>query len=304
LSTTAGPAEVPHAPRDSRSGGSAALAAALPLRRRLYWSVRRELWENRYLYVVPLIIAGVLLFGFAVGAARLSAARAVGSPLGFIWFALMLANVILTVIYCLGALHNERFDRSILFWKSLPVADLTTVIAKASIPLLVIPLITFAVVVATQGILLLGASAVLLGRGGNVAALWAQNPLLPMWGAMLYHLATVHALYYAPVYGWLLLVSGWARRAAFLWAILPMAAILIIERLVFDTSVFAHMLLSRLGGGPAALPYPPPANMPLAVPTIRDLAAFLTGPGLWVGLAVFALFIAAAARLRRYQGPI
>lgn len=85
--------------------------------------------------------------------------------------------------------------------------------------------------------------------------LWRQTPLLPMWAALLYHLLTVHALYYAPIYGWLLLVSGWARRAAFLWASLPVAAILIIEKLVFNTSAFARMLLSRLGGGPAPFPF-------------------------------------------------
>ena len=129
-------------------------------------------------------------------------------------------------------------------------------------------------------------------------------PLLPMWAALLYHLLTVHALYYAPIYGWMLLVSAWARRAAFLWAALPVAAVLIVERLVFNTSAFAHVLLSRLGGGPAAIPFPPPANMPMEAPTLANLEGFLASPGLWIGLAVFAAFLAGAAWLRRRQGPI
>ena len=142
-------------------------------------------------------------------------------------------------------------DRSILFWKSLPVSDVTTVIAKASIPILILPLITFAVLVVTQGIMLLAGGAALLGRGaGEAAAPWTQMPILPLWTAMLYHLLTVHALYYAPIYGWLLLVSAWARRAPILWASLPVAAILIVERLVFNTSAFGHMLLARPGGRP------------------------------------------------------
>ena len=62
------------------------------------------------------------------------------------------------MFYCLDALYGERRDRSILFWKSLPVSDLTTVLSKASIPIVVLPLLTFAVTVATQLIMLLSAA--------------------------------------------------------------------------------------------------------------------------------------------------
>lgn len=85
---------------------------------------------------------------------------------------------------------------------------------------------------------------------------------------------------------------------------LPVAAVLIIEKRVFNTSAFAHMLLSRLGGGPAAIPFPPSADMPMQAPTLANVGAFLASPGLWIGFAVCALFLAAAVRLRRYRGPI
>ncbi len=166
--------------------------------RLFYWSVRRELWENRFLYIVPLIVAAVVLFGFAIGAAYLPLTRTgpaaspsahlAASPLTFAMFAVMLTYVILTVIYCLGALYNERSDRSILFWKSLPVSDVITVMAKASIPIFVLPLITFAVLVVTQGIMLLVGDVVLLGKGAAGAAPWMHTPILPLWTAMLYHL--------------------------------------------------------------------------------------------------------------------
>jgi ABC-2 type transport system permease protein len=290
---------MPDPSSEPRADGSPAFGpAAISPARLLYWSVRRELWENRFIYIVPLIVAGVVLFGFAIGAASLPHPRvhAGATPLNFALFSLMLTYVILTVVYCLGALHNERSDRSILFWKSLPVSDVTTVIAKASVPILILPLITFAVLVITQGVMLLA--------GGLGRAPWTQTPIVPLWTAMLYHLLTVHALYYAPIYGWLLLVSAWARRAPILWASLPVAAILIVERLVFNTSAFGHMLLSRLAGGPGAIEYPPPGNMPIQVPTLANLGAFLASPGLWIGLAVCAAFLAAAVRVRRYQGPI
>jgi len=280
----------------------------------LYWSVRRELWEHRWTYIVPLIIAALSLVGFAIAAVLLPLTQGVGSrspapgslktSFDFASGTVMLAYVVITVIYCLEALHGERRDRGILFWKSLPVSDVTTVIAKASIPIVVLPLITFAIIVVTETIMFLEGSAVLLGRGVSMAVLWTQTPLLPMWAASLYHLVTVHGLYYAPIYGWLLLVSAWARRAAFLWASLPPAAILIIEHHVFNTSTFTHILLSRLEGGPAAVAFPPPANMTLTAPTLANLGAFLASPGLWIGFAVCAVFLAAAIRLRRYQGPI
>ena len=91
------------------------------------------------------------------------------------------------MFYCLDALHGERRDRSILFWKSLPVSDLTTVLAKASIPLVILPLLTFAITVAMQWIMLLLSSAVLLASGLSVATLWTQLSLFQMSLMLLYH---------------------------------------------------------------------------------------------------------------------
>jgi len=302
----------------ARAGGSHASGpAALSAARLAHWSVRRELWEHRWIYITPLIVAAVFLVGFVIGATRIPlpilrpeqlTTRALGrlaeAPFDFASAALMLAYVVVAVIYCLAALHAERADRSILFWKSLPVSNVTTVLAKASIPIVVLPLITFVTIVVTHILMLLAGSAVLLARGIPVAELWAQISLLPIWGGLLYHMVTVHALYWAPFYGWLLLASAWARRAAFLWAAVPVAAVLIVEKLVFDTSAFGRMLLSQLSGGPDAIPFPPHRNMPMQAPTLANLGAFLTSPGLWIGLAVLAVFVAAAVWVRRRQGPI
>lgn len=313
--TPESPAPLPGA----EAGGSASTSAPLSPARLVYWSVLRELWEHRWCYIVPLIVAAVFLAGFLIAVARVpipipfpanvhfpthSLPRLLEAPFDGASLVLMATYLVVTVIYCLAALHAERADRSILFWKSLPVSDAATVIAKASLPLILLPLITFVITVLTHGIMLLAGSAVLLARGVHVGALWAQISLPPMWLALLYHLITVHALYWAPLYGWLLLVSAWARRAAFLWASLPVAATLIIEKLVFDTSVFARLLLSQLGGGDASIPFPSTGNMPIQTPTLANLGAFLVSPGLWIGLAVFAGFVAGAVWLRRRQGPI
>jgi ABC-2 type transport system permease protein len=316
--STAGPDPMGPPPGAQAEASATPTPAAIPAARLAYWSVRRELWENRWLYIVPLIVAAVFLLGFVTGVARIpipfklppkmasahALTRLLEAPFDFAALVLMLTYLVVAAVYCLAALHAERWDRSILFWKSLPVSDLTTVIAKASIPVVLLPVITFAITVGTHVVMLLVGSAVLLGRGVPVAGLWGQIPLLSLWAALLYHLVTVHALYYTPFYGWFLLVSGWARRAAFLWASLPIAAAVIVEKLVFDTSVFGHMLLSRLVGGPAAVPFPPHRNMPMQAPTLANLSAFLASAGLWIGLAVFAAFLAGAVWLRRRQGPI
>jgi len=304
---------MPGSPLESQVIAPGAISATRPM----YWSVLRELWENRSIYVAPLAVAGLILFGFLISTIHLPAKMRAASaldpmqqrelmeqPFNFAALLIMGTTFIVAVFYCLDALHGERRDRSILFWKSLPVSDLTTVLSKASIPLLVLPLLTFAIIVATQWIMLLLSSAVLLGSGLSVAPLWRQLPWVQMSLMLLYHLLAVHALYYAPIYGWLLLVSGWARRAAFLWAGLPLVAICVVEKIAFNTSHFAAMLQSRLSGGPEAGTFPVTGGVAIHAPTHLAPLHFLSSPGLWIGLVVFAAFLAAAVRLRRYQGPI
>ena len=165
---------------------------------------------------------------------------------------MMLTIILVSVFYCLDALHSERRDRSILFWKSLPVSDVTTVLAKASIPLIILPLLAFAVTIVLQWFMLLVSSAVLLVSGQSVGMLWRSMPLASMWLLLLYHLFTGHAIWPFPIYCWLLLVSGWARRATFLWAALPLVAIVGVEGIVFRTSHFAELIGRRfLGDAPA-----------------------------------------------------
>src|SRR5205814_7200522 len=130
--------------------------------------------------------------------------EAIAMPYDMVAGLLMLTAMIVGMFYCLGALQGERRDRSILFWKSLPVSDLTTVLSKASIPFVVLPLLTFAITVATQWIMLLLSSAVLLASGVSVAGLWMHVPLFHMSLMLLYHLLAVHSLYYAPIWAWLL----------------------------------------------------------------------------------------------------
>ncbi|MBV9480138.1 MAG: ABC transporter permease [Acidobacteria bacterium] len=285
--------------------------------RPLYWSVRRELWENRSIYLAPLGIAAAFLVGFLISLIHLPAKiralsalgpadyrHAIATPYDIAAGLMMITTVLVSVFYCLDALYGERRDRSILFWKSLPVSDRTTVLAKAIIPILILPLITSVIGAAMHLIMLIASSVVLLGSGLGVAPLWAQLPWFQMSLLLLYHIITVHALWPAPVYGWLMLVSAWARRATFLWASLPVIAVAGVEALAFHSVHFAELVGGRLIGASAADERTPGYMFPTNPMTHITPGTFLGSPGLWIGLAVTAAFVAAATRLRRSGGPM
>jgi ABC-2 type transport system permease protein len=214
---------------------------------------------------------------------------------------LMGTAMVVGAFYSMDALHGERRDRSILFWKSMPVSDLTTVLSKAAIPLFVLQLIAAAVAVAVMWIMFFLSSAVLLAAGVSIAPSWSPLPIAQMSLLLLYHLAIVHCLWHAPFYGWMLMVSSWARRAPFLWAVLPPLAIGIVEKLVFNTSHFTGMLLSHLGGSPD--PGPKSGGLMDMLGHFHP-GMLLSETGLWTGLAATAVFLAVATRLRRYREPI
>jgi len=284
--------------------------------RPFYWSVRRELWENRSLYIAPLIVAAVQVFGFGLSAIGLAGRRSavlldpakarmhIEQPYDMAAMMMLFTAFIVGLFYCLDALYGERRDRSVLFWKSLPVSDLSTVLAKLTIPIAVLPLIAFAIVVCTQIIMLLMTSAVLIAHGMSPASTWTHVPFLQNWIVLFYGLVCL-SLWHAPIYSWLLLVSGWARRATFLWAVLPWLAIGIFEKITFGTSYFGDLVKYRLMGfAPNAFDFLGRDN-----PCINSLAQltpgrFLSSSGLWLGLVVAIVFLAATIRQRRYRGPI
>ena len=285
--------------------------------RPFYWSVRRELWENRSIYVAPLIVAIVVLFGFLVSTIGLPERRravllldptkaraAIEAPYDVAAMMLIFTAFIVGVFYCLDALHGERRDRSILFWKSLPVSDLTTLLSKVTIPLVALPLVTFAIVVATQLVMLLWTSAVLITHGMSPGSTLTNFNLLQQSLILLYGLVAI-ALWHAPIYGWALLISGWAKRATFLWAVLPVIAIAMFEKITFDTSHFAALVKDRLlGFAPNAFAFGLHGGTSIDSLVQLTPGRYLSTPALWLGLLFAAICIAAGIRLRRYREPL
>jgi len=284
--------------------------------RPMYWSVLREVWENKSIYIAPSIVGAVILFGALISSGHLPERRrnamlldevrrraAIELPYNIVAMVLIVTAFIVGFFYCLDALYGERRDRSILFWKSLPVSDVTTVLSKAIVTLVILPLVIFGVAVVTQFIMLLISSAV-LAPSGLAGTTWANFNLARESVVLLYGLIVI-ALWHAPIYGWALLVSGIARRATFLWAVLPPIAISIFEKITFNTSYFASMLKDRLtGAGDTAFAFHMHRSISIDLLSQLTPGRFLMTPGLWIGLLFAAGFVIAAVQLRRYHGPI
>jgi ABC-2 type transport system permease protein len=294
----------------------AAAPAATRRIRPFYWSVRRELWENRSIYLAPLGVGAFAVAALVIHAITMPShmpgmlandpGNRGSAPVTYgVVALLMLVTAFITgAAYCLEALSSERRDRSVLFWKSLPVSDLTTVLAKACVPLVILPLVTFAVIVAAHLVLLLLSTAALLIQGHSAGPLWRELQLLRTWPALLYATGAI-VLWHAPIYAFLLLASGWARRTAVLWAVLPLLVLGLLEKLTMDTTRVAvlvtHWLIGWYG---EAFAVQAGERVPFASPGALTPGRFFDTPQLWIGLALAAVFLAAAARLRRHREPI
>ena len=312
-------------PSNVPAGSSLYSRAAAPPNRTatdpIYWSIRRELWENRSLTIAPLAVAAFVLFILLITTAVMLPRRMrslptldpaqqhalLVRPFSMAPSMIMITTILVGIFFSLDALYGERRDRSILFWKSLPVSDRTTVLSKAAIPLVILPLFGFALSVAAQVIVLLWSTAILAMNGMSPAPLWAELRLVEMLVVLLYGIAAF-TLWHAPIYGWLLLVSGWARRMPVLWAFLPLITVSMVERMAFHTSYIGSLFQYRfMGALPIAFDVTPAKSGHFGViDRFSQLhpGRFLSTPGLWLGLLLAAAFLAAAVRLRRYREPI
>ena len=230
------------------------------------------------------------------------------------WPLLVLGFVVF--FYCLGSLYDERKDRSVLFWKSLPVSDRDTVLSKALSALVVAPTLAIAVGIACMVAFLLVLSVfVLLHHGNPFVLLWSPDNLLANAGVALAAIP-VYALWALPSAGWLLLCSAWSKSKPFLWAIMiPVFAGVFISWFdlmnVFnlDSSWFWKNVVAHLLGG--VFPGTWFTVMDMGGLQVKELGnhlvllkalySALATPQLWIGAGAGIAMIAAAIRLRRWR---
>jgi len=260
--------------------------------------VKRELWEHRSLWIAPLVVAGIFLIlsvlaGIAAGVHFNNVTFGPGhmgglgrgeqNPVlvGILGMAgpLFLVSCITIVVYLLDCLYGERKDRSILFWKSLPVSDAHTVLSKFAVGMVIVPLAVYLLTLvchAFMGVVLsLGVPGFnkLVGVGPG-DWIHAQGRFLGMLVASL--------LWYAPLGAWYMLASVVARRAPILWASMPLVALGVIESIFFHTRYFWKFIGLRFQ----------PQD---------DFLQAIVRPDLWLGLVAAAGILYMVIRLRRYR---
>jgi ABC-2 type transport system permease protein len=295
--------------------------------------VRREFWEHRSLYIVPAVLGVILVlvvitgrtsisaFGTHVDMALLGATNITANVRGAVInvflaaFAslFVLEMLILTVFYSLDALYAERKDKSILFWRSMPVTDAETVISKLITALILIPLVTLAVVAATHFIILVVTSIWIGLRGANAWHLiWSSVPLLDNWSATLIFVLSV-SLWLSPFVGWFLLVSAYTKRSPMLIAVLPILLLPMLERSILGSRLLFDAIIVRVGRIPIFnsdefdsmlndQSLTEAAHDGISLVSMLDVGGFLASPGLWAGLIVCGLFVTAAIYVRRFRG--
>ncbi|HEY6484187.1 MAG TPA: hypothetical protein VIY54_11750 [Steroidobacteraceae bacterium] len=285
---------------------------------------RREFWEHRILWVAPVAIAAVIvlcaLFAHldadAVGAVRWQTQAAERSTLlALVQWAVSLPEYLVMVVvlnfYLVDCLFAERRDRSILFWKSLPISDGMTVGSKLFVALVVVPLGVYLLALLT-GLLFL---VILLARaaaGHFPPGLIAWDSLTWLKVQLLMLLALIVAIaWYAPLAAYLMLISAWARRNAFMWTILPPLFAVLIEKIALGTDYVGRFIEYRTWGiwrflHLESAVHTAAANAQNGVSVSRlfaeiHFAPAFANPDLWLGLAATAALALAAARLRRYR---
>jgi ABC-2 type transport system permease protein len=286
------------------------------------WLIRREFWENRAIWMIPSAIGGIMILAALFGRVDLMSipsdmpTRAVGEAflvgVGVTFFAIM---SIYSTWYLLDCLYADRKDRSVLFWKSLPISDTTTVMSKLATALLVIPVVYFA---AADLATLLMAFIISVRASSSIGgAAWNADLWLQMQALWIYLIVTA-AIWYLPLAGYLLIVSAWAKRAVMLWSILPPLALILAERWFIGTHLIANELLNRLLSLPrvafradlgdkfwvSTVVDDRVIRMPASIWSLMDLYGFFSNPQTWAGAAVGVALIVGAVQLRTRRTEI
>ena len=285
------------------------------------WLIRREFWENRAIWTIPAVLGGLMILVTLFGKVnRISIplqlpSQTVGGgfllAVGVTFFVVM---AIYSTWYLLDCLYADRKDRSILFWKSMPISDTTTVISKLATALIVIPVVYFAAADVTSLLM----AFILSVRASSYigGALWHADVWLQLQVLWLYVIAT-SAVWYLPLAAYLLVVSAWAKRAVMLWSILPPIAAILVERWFFGSQLIANQLWDRTVGWLVLAFHTSPGagwqttvvdneaiRTPASIWSFLDIAGFFSSLETWIGAAAGLALIAAAIQLRRRRSEM
>jgi ABC-2 type transport system permease protein len=222
--------------------------------------------------------------------------------------------ILIILFYLAGSLFDDRKDRSILFWKSLPVSDGMTVASKLLTACVMVPALFLLAIILTQLALLAIASIYSLLAGVNpFSHIWVPASLPRLWTVMALGML-VQALWLLPIYAWLLFCSSWAPRLPILIAIAIPAGLAIAQHSYSLISGFrlpdyniGAVILRRLGSG--VLPGNANIDFSGGVQNIEfneelfmsfsTIFNHLLKPEMWLGWLIAAVFLYGAVWFRR-----
>jgi ABC-2 type transport system permease protein len=300
---------------------------------RMLLLIRREFWEHRAFLIAPIVVAALLVVialtpHAPVGDLNLDEVLRekdlMGHHLKIMSVALsvlagffFVVMCVVSIFYLLDSLHSDRKDRSVLFWKSLPVSDTSTVLSKLLTAAVAIPLWTW--VAALAGTILFA-----LVFNTRLSFMTSVNLWPVIWDprawlnayALWFYAMVAGVLWYLPIMGWLLLVSSWAKRAVMLWAALPPVMLMFMEWMLFDTSYVASTMGYRfLGWTDVAFKSPMVVGgritvegeelpWPASAMDLINAGGYFSNPDLWIGIVVAAAFVWGAILIRRHRTDI
>jgi ABC-2 type transport system permease protein len=296
---------------------------------RFIWLIRREIWEHKAIWIAPSVVIACLVLLVVTGNVHLgpigtmegNATFGAFPPdvqqklllMAYAGLALVVDMVmgIIAFFYALDSLYADRRDRSVLFWKSLPLSDSETVLSKFAVAAIVIPLVSLLGAFVAQFVVAAGGSVKLAMSGLSAGIMWQPEAILGgMTIAFLWCVTAI--LWYAPVIAYLMLASAWAPKGPFLWAVLPPVAILLLERVVLYSQYVSDFIAGRLfglykllgrreGGDMSDVEAGSEVTKLSNIDLVGSLKEFYSSPDLWLGVVAAALLLAAAMWVRRYR---
>ena len=211
-----------------------------------------------------------------------------GFPIAFVMIFAVLS-------YSLGTFFEERKDKSIIFWRSLPISDLKTVLSKVFIVVFVAPLIILPALIFLHVAALLTAS-IYFAVADIVPFTWIWNAYsIVDWFRIIFSL-WMQLLWSLPILAWLMLAGAYSRKPI-VAAILPLVGLIAIERVVFGSAVFLATAIERIQPWSLMSSFPKQYEQ-LRVVEIADIPLLLATQEFWYGILISVLLIGAIVYIR------
>lgn len=149
------------------------------------------------------------------------------SILGFMFLFVLLA-------YALGCLFDDRKNKDILFWRSLPVSETTNVLVKLGFLLLYAPLIIFVLNLIVGVIALVTATAFFVYHGAPIGGLFSSivHSGVALTALEIFLRSVFCLILLLPVIGFMLLSSAWAKKSPFLFFLVLPVGLIILDKIL------------------------------------------------------------------------